>query len=188
MNVFYALAIFFLFFVLLYGSYARFAWTIQRWVKKPRKSRKTHKMVQPKLKKKELILGCVPFYQACMVWKALYRSYGWTLPVAIVSALLIFIRLINVIFLPINSVVMLVTAYMIWIGILLHIILYGVVTANCARLYNFSTLRIIACFIVPHLACIGLVNNVPHIMIDMRKTETFEENKNDTVIKSKHSK
>ena len=54
MNVFYALAIFFLFFVLLYGSYARFAWTIQRWVKKPRKSRKTHKMVQPKLKKKEL--------------------------------------------------------------------------------------------------------------------------------------
>lgn len=186
--VWYAIGIFLVFFLMIYGSYARLAWTVMRWVKKPRKSKKTHKLVQPKNTSHELIVGCIPFYQACLVHKALYRTYSWTLPVAIVSAVCIFIRLINVLFLPINALVMVITVYMMWFGIILHIILYGVVTANCARLYDFSTVRIVLCLIFPHLACVGLVNNIPHKMIDMRKKETFEENKDDTVIKSKHSK
>lgn len=186
--VWYAIGIFVVFFIMLYGSYARFAWTVMRWVKKPRRSKKTHKLVQPKLSSGDMIKGCIPFYQACLVHKALYRTYSWTLPVAVVSALFIIIRLVNVFFLPINALVMVITVYMMWIGIIMHIVLYGVVTANCARLYDFSTLRMVMCFIFPHLACIGLVNNIPHKMIDIRKKETFEENKDDTVIKSKHSK
>lgn len=188
MNALYAIGIFVAFFVMLYGSYARFAWTVTRWSKKPLRSKKTHKLKQPKLSKKEILLGCIPFYQACTVWKALYRKTGWTLPVAILSALLIVTRLINTFLLPINSTVMFVTIWMFYIGFLLQFILYGFVTAYCARLYNFSMLYAFLCFLFPHLACIHMVNNIPHIMIDMRKEEALEENKNDTIIKSKYSK
>lgn len=184
----YAILIFIFFFILIYGNYARFAWVIMRWTKKPRKLKNKKELVQPKLTSKERLLGCIPFYQACIVRKCLYRRSGVFNVMAIISFAFIAIRLINTFLLPINSYVMFATIIMMYIGILLHILLYGIVTADCARLYNYGTFCIILCFLFPHLACIHLINNIPHAMIDMRRSQTFEENADDTIIKSKHSK
>lgn len=83
--------------------------------------------------------------------------------------------------------VMFVAHILFYIGFLASWIMYGIITADCARLYDFGKLTIVLNFLLPHLFCFYIKNNVPHIMLDMRKEKTFEQS-SDTVIKSKHSK
>lgn len=178
-----------IFFVLFFGNYAAFAWMILRWVKKPvkRKSKGKVIMVQPKISAGERIKCCIPVWQAVEVRKAMYGSSGVFAPIAIVALVFMVTNCIISWFIPINAMVMFVAHILFYIGFLASWIMYGIITADCARLYDFGKLTIVLNFLLPHLFCFYIKNNVPHIMLDMRKEKTFEQS-SDTVIKYKHSK
>lgn len=187
-DMIYAVLTFLLFFVLLYGNYARFAMCMIRWTKKPVKVRGKKGLQQPALKGKEKLLCCIPIWQVVVARKALYRRGGFIQPLCITSIAFILFNLFVSFVLPINAMVMLIGHLLMYIGIILHFFVYGFVTADAARLYSFSKMCIVLNFIVPHIACVHMINNVPHIMLDMRKSKTFEEDNGDTVIKQKSNK
>ena len=187
-DMIYAILTFVLFFVLLYGSYARFAMCMIRWTKKPIKVRGKKGLQQPPLTGKEKLVCCIPIWQVVVVRKALYRRGGIFQPLCIAAIAFILFNLFVSFVLPISALVMLIGHLLMYVGILLHFIVYGIVTADAARLYSFSKLCIVLNFLFPHIACVHMVNNVPHIMLDMRKSKTFEEDNGDTVIKQKPNK
>lgn len=178
-----------IFLILFFGNYAAFAWVVMRWVKQPSKKKSKGKvvLVQPKITAGERIRACIPIWQAIEVRKAMYGSASWFAPVGIVSLVLIIINFVTSFALPINGYVMLAGHICFYIGFVMAWLVYGIVTADCARLYDFGKLTIVLNFILPNLFCFYIKNNIPHIMADMRKQKTFEQSE-DTVIKSKHIK
>lgn len=170
---------------LLFWHYGNFACTVVRWCK-PLDVKKGKPIKRPPLTAGEAFKCYLPIYQACAVRKALHGSYGWTLPVGIMSALFIIIRLLNAFLLPINSYVLFATTIMIWVGILLYIVLYSAVTFSTARMYEFSTFYCILVLLLPQLFCDKMSNNIADKMRAMHKEEAFDEHHGDTVIKSRH--
>lgn len=183
------LAIMLAFLILFFGNYAGFAWTVVRWTKKPvkKKVKGKVKLVQPKLSMGERIRCCIPIWQMIEVRKAMYGSASFFAPLGIIAGLLIIFNFVTSFILAINSMLMFIGHICFFVGFILAWILHGIVTADCARLYDFGKLTILLNFLLPHVFCFYIKNNIPHIMSDMRKEQTFEESK-DTVIKSKHSK
>lgn len=188
MEMWYAAGLFILFFVLLYANYGNFAKTIVRWSKKPIPKKGSKKIVQPKLTAKELILCYIPFVQCCVVRKALYRRSTVCNVFSGISAFLIIARLINTFLLPINSYVMFFTSIGIFVGLFIHLLTYGIVTADCAKMYGYSWFMIILCFILPMIACWWATTTVPYRMQTLYQKEIFNERNADTVIKRKRSK
>ena len=182
----YALGIIFVALGLIFWNYGGFTSTVVRWCK-PLNVKKGKPIKRPPLSAGELVKCYIPVYQACAVRKALHGSYGWTLPVGIVSIILIVVRLLNAFLFPINGYVMLVTTILMWIGLLLYALLYSIVTFNTARMYEFSTAYSILVFIFPQLFCNKMSNNIADKMRAMHKEEVFDEHHGDTVIKSRHS-
>lgn len=171
---------------LLFWNYGGFACTVVRWCK-PLSVKKGKPIKRPPLTAGEA-LGCyVPIYQVCKVRKALHGSYGWTLPVGIISAVLIVVRLVNAFLLPINAYVMLVTTLLMWIGLIMYIVLYSTVTFKTARMYEFSNFYCFLIILLPQLLCNRMSNNIADKMRAMHKEEIFDEHHGDTVIKSRHS-
>lgn len=184
----YALATFILFISLCVYNYALFTWTVMRWTKKPLKSKKDGKLIQPKLTMGERIKGCIPIYQAALVRKSLYKTGTVSTVFSIIAGVLILLRLINSFFLPINSYVMFATVIGMFIAVIIMFLLYGIITADCAKMYNMSWFTIMLCFLFPMVFCYRLTNNIPHKMLDLRKAKTFEANHGDTNIKQKSHK
>ena len=174
------------FLVLFFGNYAAFAWVVLRWVCKPvkKKIKGKIKLVQPKISAWEKIRCSIPIWQAVEVRRALYGYAGVFCPLGIISMVLITINFVTSFLLPINGYVMLAGHICFYIGFIMAWIVYGIVTADCAKLYDFGKLTIVLNFLVPNVFCFYIKNNIPHIMSDMRKKKTFEESA-DTVIKSK---
>lgn len=181
-----AVIIILIFLFLLFWNYGNFASTVVRWCK-PLDLKKGKKIKAPKLEVGEKIVCYVPLFQVCTVRKSLYGSYGWTLPVCIISAACIVIRLLNAILFPINEIVMLVTTFMMWLGLLLYAVLYTIVTAATARMYEFSTVYVILVALLPQILCSKMQTGIAHKMRAMHKEDTFSEHIGDTVIKSRHS-
>lgn len=184
----YAIGIFILFFILCFGNYAQFAWTVMRWTKKPKREKGSGKLIQPKLTMKERLIGCIPIYQAALVRKALYKRAPISTVMAIIAMVLIVIRLVNTFLITINSYVMFATVIGIFIALIIMFFLYGLITADCAKMYNMSWFTILLCFLFPMVFCYRLTNNIPHKMLDLRKAKTFEENHGNTHIKQKSNK
>lgn len=170
----------------MYINYGYFTMVVVRWCKKPVKG-KNKKQRQPKLTTSETIKCFIPLKQACYVRESLYRTNGPFLIMSIITGVLIVLRLLNTFLLPINGYVMLVTTFMMWLAVILHLIIYGIITADCAHMYDYSWFTIIMCFLFPHIACWYLKNNIPVKMEELQKEETFSEHNGDTVIKSKHN-
>lgn len=181
----YAVGIILVFLGLLFWNYGGFTVTVVRWCK-PLNVKKGKPIKRPTLSGGEIAKCYIPLYQACAVHKALHGSYGWTLPVCIISSACIIIRLLNAFLIPINSYVMLVTTFMMWIGLILYMLLYSIVTFNTARMYEFGTVYSVLVLLLPQVLCNKMSNNIADKMRDMHKEEIFDEHNGDTVIKSRH--
>ena len=183
----YAIGIFVLFFIMLYGNYGRFATCVIKYSKKPVKRKVKGKVVmtQPKVSLSEQIPCYIPIWQLVVVRRTLYGYSGVFAPLSIVSIILMLFNIFISFVMPINGYVMLVAHLCMYIGIVINIVLYAIVTADCAKMYGFGNLCVLLNVIIPHLACTWMINNIPHIMSDMRKEKTFEESHGETIIKSK---
>lgn len=187
MDIFWGVGCFLCFFLCIFGNYGAFACTTVRWAKPPIRVKNSKKIKQPPISTKERILCYVPLAQACMVRKALYKKSTAFNVLAIISGVLMGFNLFNKFIWAINSYVMFFASIGMYIGLILYIIVYGVITADCARIYGFSWLTVILCFIAPQLACWYLNNNIPSKMRAIHKEETFHEHTGDTVIKSRNN-
>ena len=175
------------FFICIFGNYGLFAQTVLRWSRKPKKGKKGQ-IHRPKISGGEAALCMIPLVQVCIVRKALYRRNTGTVVLSVISGLLILVRFLNAFVISINSYVMFFTAIGMWVGFFLFLLIYGFVTADCAKMYSFSWFMIILNFFVPMIACWWLKNIIPNKMRAMYKEDTFSEHKSDTVIKSRANK
>lgn len=185
-SLIYAIGIYVVFFVMIFIHYGSFAAIVLQWSRPPIKN-KNHKLVQEPLTGSELIKCYIPLYQVIVVRKALYKSAGPFGVLSIISITGVVLNLINKFLLPINSYVMLVMNFVMIICTLLFIFVYGFVTADCARMYNFSFVIVLLNAIAPCVFCFWLKNNIPDTMRNVYKEETFSEHHGDTVIKQKHN-
>lgn len=185
-DVTYAFLIIVMFFVIIYWLYGQMVCVIVRWSKKPRKG-KDNKMRQPKLTAGEVVRCYIPIYQVCYMRLWLYGSNTVYKILSIICAVCIFLRGLNM-FIPINSYVMFVTVILMYIGVLLHILIYGIATAAAVKLYGFSWFSVIMSFLFPHFMAFFMKSSIPNKMISMQKEDVFSEHKTDTYIKQRHSK
>ncbi len=183
----YAFLIILLFFVILYWMYGMMVSTIARWSKRPRKNKKTGKMIQPKLTMGETIRCYIPIYQVGYMRSWLYGSGTVFYVLGAISFGCIFLRLLNL-FIPINSYVMFASVILIYIGIFLHIVLYGFATAAALKLYGFGWFTIILGAIVPHFVAFFMKTLIVNKMQAIQKEDVFSEHKSDTYIKQRTDK
>lgn len=183
----YAVAIYVIGLGMLFWNYGTFTATIVKWSRPPIKSAKNKKITQPPLSISEKLKCYIPGYQAVLVRKSLYKKSGIFGPLMIIAVAGIVLNLINKFLLGISPMVMLVMSIIMYICTVLFIALYGIITADCAKMYGFSVLTIILCFLIPYLWCWYLHNNVPNIMRKMYKEDTFHEHTGDTVVKQRNN-
>lgn len=185
----YAIGIYVICLGLIFSNYGSFAVTVVRWAKKPIVAKNSMKIKQPPISFGEVIKCYIPIYQACLVRKTLYHhsSIAFNI-IGIASAVGIVGNLINKFVFSINSYVMLAFNVIMLLALLLFYVLYAIITADCAHMYGFSWLCIILCFLIPHIACWYLRNNIPRKMRALHKEEIFHEHSGDTVIRQKHNK
>lgn len=186
-GLYYILGIYILFFILLFGNYGGFAVTVRRWAKSPDMEPGDTKVKQPEMSVSEIIPCYIPFYQACIVRRTLYGSCLGTAIFCILSFLGIAGNLVNKFLFPINGYVMFVFNIVMLVSVVMFILIYSIVTADCARTYNFNWFNIILCFILPHLWCWYLRNNIPNKMRAMYKEDVFNEHQTEVIIRQKHS-
>ena len=172
----------------LFVNYGSFTKTVVRWAKPPVRSKKSNKLKQPPLSMKETLLCYLPFYQVCYTRKSLYKSYGFTKIMAIISMTCIGCNLFNKFVFAVNGYVMFFFNIAMYIGVILCWLLYAIVTADCAHMYGFSWFTILLCFLFPHLFCWYLHNNIPTKMRQIHREETFSEHNGNTVIKQRPNK
>lgn len=185
-DVTYAFLIILMFFFIIYWIYGQMVCVIVRWSKKPRKC-KDGKMRQPKLTVGEIAKCYIPLYQVCYMRLWLYGSNLVYCILSAICAVCVFLRLLNM-FIPINSYVMFGTVILMYIGVLLHLLIYGIATAAAVKLYGFSWFSIILSLIFPHFMAFFMKSSIPNKMISMQKEDTFSEHKSDTYIKQRNSK
>ena len=166
------------------GYHGKFAETVLRWSKKP-VSCKDGKIRQPKLTMNERLKCYIPIYQECLIRDSLYHSYGPFLIMSVLSAVFIAIRAINAFVISINSTVMFVTVFIGYIGVLMLLLTYALVTASCAKLYGFSWFMVFISFILAPIGAWYMTTRIPAKMRAMHEEEIFHEHKSDTVIKRK---
>ena len=173
--------------ILFFGNYASFAWVVIRWSKKPKVGTKKGKKVllQPSITSKERFMACIPVWQAVEVRKALHGSAGAWGPIAIVSLVFIGFNLLISWVLPINSMLLLVAHILNYIGLIMSWVTYAVITASCAKLYDFGKFTIFLNVVLPNVFCFYIKNNIPTIMRDMYKDKTFDDKQGsgNTVVK-----
>lgn len=179
----YALLCILLFFLCIYYMYGGMVSSLVRW-SKPAKADKHGKLRQPTLTTAESLKCYIPFYQVLYMRRALYRSYGAWLYVAIISAVCITVRIFNMI-VPINGNVMFITIFMMYFGVILHILLYAIPTAAVAKMYGYGWVTVIITAIVPHFAAYFLKGGISCRMAAMKKEEVFNGNNGETYIKSR---
>ncbi len=185
-DVTYAFLIILMFFVIIYWIYGQMVAVIVRWSKRPKRNKKG-KMVQPKLTLGEQVRCYIPLYQVSFMRLWLYGSNTVCNVLCTVSAACIIIRLINL-FIPINSYVMFITVILMYIGILIHVLLYAIATAAAVKLYGFSMVTVVLSFMFPHFMAFFMKSYIPSKMISMQKEDVFHEHKTDTYIKHRNNK
>lgn len=183
----YAIGIYVVFLLVIFWNYGQFTKTIVRWSRKPIKVKNSNKLKQPPLTIGEALKCYIPYYQACLVRKSLYRTAGIFPIIAIISAVGIILNIVNKFVYAINGYVMFIMSIVMIVCTILFWLLYAIITADCAKMYGFSWFVIIMCFVFPHLACTYLHNNVPTKMRAIHKEEVFSEHNGNTVIKQRHN-
>ena len=184
----YAIVLFVLFFALLTYSYGQFACVVLKWSKKPRIAKKNGKkiLMPGKLTTSEYINCYIPVLQAVAVRKALYKKNGPFLVMGVLGIILVLLRLVGTFILAAPVLVHVITIYGILLGIILIFLTYGIITADCAKMYGFNYFIIFTNFLVPCIACFWLQNNIADAMRKLHKEDTFNEHTADTVVKQRH--
>jgi len=186
-DFYYAIGIYLFFFLLIFSNYGQFATSVARWSLKPIVDKNKKKYVQPKLPFKEVLKCYIPFYQVCVVRKSLYRTSGIFKVLCWISALGILGNLFNKFIYAGNSYIMFIFNIIMFISVLLFWLSYGIVTADCAKMFGFSVLTIMLCFIAPWLFCWYLNNNIADKMRALHKEATFDEHNGNTIIKQRNN-
>lgn len=179
----YALLCILLFFCCIYYMYGGMVQSVVRWSKKPITD-KFGKSKQPKLTVGESLKCFIPFYQVLYMRKALYHSYGAYSYIAAFSAAFIVIRIVNML-VPIHGNALFVTIWLMYIGILLHVILYAIPTAAIAKMYGYSIPMIIVVALLPHFAAFFLKGGISSRMMTLKKEEVFSSKNGETYIQQK---
>lgn len=160
---------------------SQLAMTLTKWAKKPLRKKKKFKdknglvkttivEIQPPLKPGEIVLCCLPYMSAMMVWKSLYRRYGWTAITSIASIVLIVFRVVTVFFTT-NTLLWIISFWAFWIGLLLFHLTYVISYIVTAYMYSMKAFIIIMCLIIPYGMAWYLNNNIPRIMKDIKEEE-----------------
>lgn len=182
----YAALIFILFFAIIYFMYGKMVAMIVKY-SKPLKKMKNGKTKRAPLTAGEVAQCYIPIYQVVYLRKVLYKSVGAWGGIAIASVVLILLRFLNML-VPINSYVMFATIICIYLGILLHVILYGGVTAAVFKMYGCNWGVIILSFFIPHFIAPFMMGNIATRMQSLQKEEVFSEHHEDTYIQSRTHK
>lgn len=185
--LFYAIGIYVVFFAAIFWHYGQLTATVVRWSKPPVRKKGSNVITQPKLTLGEKVKCYIPMYQACLVRKSLYRSSGVFGVLAIIASAGILGNLFNKFVFAINSYVMFAFNIIMFVSVLLFWLVYAIITADCAKMFGFSWMTIVLCFVAPWLACWYLTNNVPTKMKAIHKEATFSEDNGHTVIKQRHN-
>lgn len=179
-------ALFFIVIIYVFYNYGNFAKTVVCWSKAPVRN-KNGKLIQPKCTTSELVKCYIPIFQVCQVREALYREARVCNVFAIISSVGILVNLFNKFIFAINPLVMLICNVVMLISTAIVILLYGIVTADCARMYGAGWLACVLHFCFSVLSCMFIKNQIPDKMRALHKEDTFSEHNGDTVIKSKHN-
>ena len=167
--------------MMLFMFPANLAMALTKLAKKPVKRKKTvtdssgakHTKiveVRPKLTAGEVILSCLPCSSAMMVWKALYLRFGWTIIPSVLTTVAVVFRVI-VIFLTQNTLLYIISFWLLWGSLLAMHIMYIVVYCVTAYLYSMKIFTIILCAVFPYGAAWYLHSNIPKLMREMDKEE-----------------
>lgn len=176
-----------LFLVLVTWHYGIFVATLCKWSQKPRVSKKG-KLVYPEIEVSDKVQCFVPLWQVTMVQKALYRKCSISRILTIVVYVIIALRAINVFLLPISGEVLIVTTFALYFALVIWILMYAFITANCSRMFSFGFLVTLLNFLMPYVFCFYLKTNIPKIMMEMRKEDTFKDGSDTLIIKRKSGK
>ena len=188
-SLLYAAGIYVACFSLMFINYGSFAVTVVRWAKDPIVKKGTTKIMQPPMGICETLKCYIPMYQTCIVRKTLYGRIGVPLGIMSVFSIVgIVANLFNKFVWAIKSYVMLVCNIVMLIALLLFYLTYAIITADCAHLYGFSWMCIVMCFLLPHVSCWYLHNNIPRKMRAVHKEAIFNGRGSNTVIKQQHRK
>lgn len=183
MNIVYTLGAIFIMLALMDVNYGSFAVTCIRWLK-PLKIVPGHPIKQPKMDSSEVFQCYVP----CMHLFKVNESIGGSFALSIINLIGLIFMLINIFnkfVFAINSVVMLVCSILMFLGLFLYWLSYGIVTAYVAYTFGFGIFSIILCFLAPHLFCWYLKNNIPEKMRSVHKKQVFEEHSEDYIVKDR---
>jgi hypothetical protein len=184
--LFYAIGIYLVFLFAIFWNYGMFTSTMLLWTRKIDAIQHSKKPIK-KLSTGDKLKCYIPFYQACLVHKSVYRSYGPFQIMSIFSAVGILWNLFNKFVYAINGYVMFFSSILMIICLIMFFLVYAIITADIARMYGFSWFTVALCFLFPHLACTYLHNNIPTKMKAMVKEETFSEHNGNTYIKQRHN-
>jgi len=165
------------FLLLLYMFPASLAMSVTKWSREPRTvMRKVRNKagtyvkrpvkVQDRLTPAEAITCCIPILSACKVWKALYDKYSWTAFVAPIIPIGIAFRLF-VVFTSENTMLYVVSFYVLWICLALHQMLYALVYFITARMHQCGFWTQVLCIVFPEFAAYLLTSRVPRVLREM---------------------
>ena len=166
--------------VIYYGNFVK---VLAKWSVEPEHDEKG-KLIQPELEKSEIIQCYIPVYQAAYAYSFLHYSFGPFRVMSILSVALIVLRALNTFLLPINGYVMLATTLLNYVGILLLLLTYGIVTFIISRMYGFWWLTSVVCFLVPPLGAWWLTQRIPSQVKSLQEEDVFDEH-TDTIIKQR---
>lgn len=172
----YAAGIYLIFFAVIVINYGAYAVTVVRWTKRPNMSSKSRKIPQPEMSLREKIPCYIPVYQVLKVyWTIKTSRFYFVEGVAAFACVGIVVNLINKFLFSINSYVMFACNIWMLVSVLIIMLLYGIITAVDAHVYDFSTLNVVLCFLFSVLWCWYLRCNIPNIMREAYKEEVFSE-------------
>ena len=166
--------------------YGNFTATIVRWSKKPSKS-SDGKVRQPKLTLAERVPCYIPIFQVYLVRKTLYGSARLSLFMAWFTTICLVTRGINTFLLPINEVVLLVTAIGAYVGLFSLLLFYALVTASTARTYGFGFVTVLLSFVLAPIGAWLMTTAIPNKMRALHKEDIFNEHKSDTIVKRRYN-
>lgn len=166
--------------VVYYGNFVK---TLAIWSVEPDYDEKGRR-IQPKLETSEIVQCYIPVYQAAYAFSFLHYSFGPFRVMSITSLVFIGLRAINAFLLPVSGYVMFATVLLNYVGILLVILTYGIVTFIVARMYGFWWLTCVVCFIIPPLGAWWLAQRIPAQVKALQEEDVFDEH-TDTIIKQR---
>lgn len=165
------------FLLLMYMFPASLAISVTKWSREPKTLIKRVRTssggtvrrpvkVQENLSPQETLTCCIPILSACKVWKALYDTYGWTKFVAPIIPIGIAFRLFAV-FATNNSLLYIVSFYVLWLSLALHQILYALIYFVTARMHQCGFGTQLLCIVFPEFAAYLLTSRVPRVLREM---------------------